>query len=136
MKKITTIAVLALLFAACSDTKKEEKTLKESVLNFHEQVMADDEKAMINKMKLDTLIMQAKAAKADTATLKQLSTALVTADDAMGNWMSKLDVEYANADHNQVMKYWQDQQKQVKNIDSMLVTATSAASAYLGKIKK
>jgi hypothetical protein len=136
MKKVFFIAILITTITACGNSKKEEKALRDQVLNFHEQVMADDEKAMMGKMKLDTLIQQAKAAKADTMVLSKLSTAIVNADNAMSNWMSKLNVEYTNADHNAVMKYWQDQQKQVKDVDSMLVKATAASAAYIGKTKK
>jgi hypothetical protein len=136
MKRIVYLTVLVVGLAACNNDKKEEKALKDEVLNFHEHVMADDEKAMMGKMKLDTLIQQAKAAKLDTVALSKLSIAIVDADNAMSNWMSKLNVEYTNADHNEVMKYWQDQQKQVKGVDSILINATAAASAYIGKTKK
>jgi hypothetical protein len=136
MKKILFIAILMLSMSACNSAKKEATQLKDSVLNFHEQVMADDEKAMMNKMKLDTLIQQAKVAKADTMAIHQLSTGIVAADNAMTDWMSKLKVDYANADQGEVIKYWQGQQKQVKGIDSMLLKATADAATFISKTKK
>jgi hypothetical protein len=106
------------------------------VLSYHEQVMADVEKAMINKMRLDTLIHKADSLHADTTTLGKLRIELVKADNAMTDWMSKLKVDYTNNDHNKVMEYWQDQQKQVKGVDSMLIKATEASAAHISKIKK
>jgi hypothetical protein len=136
IKRIIFVAIFALSITACSDKKKEEKALKDEVLSFHEQVMGDDEKALINKMKLDTLKQQAVLTHADTLEMSKLSTDIVKADNAMGDWMSKLQVDYENANHEEVMKYWRNQQTQVKRIDSALNSAASNAAAYIGKAKK
>lgn len=136
MRKTTCFAILVSALVACNNAKKQENALKDTVLNFHEQVMADDEKAMISKMKLDTLIHKADSLHADTIALSKLSADLVKADNAMTDWMSKLKVDYTDNDHNKVMEYWQDQQKQVKGIDSMLIKATQASAAHMSKIKK
>jgi len=136
MKKITFLSILILSLAACSGKKKEANELKKQVLDLHEQVMGDDDKAMHNKMKLDTLIKQAAAQKADTTGLQGLRSNLVSADNGMMDWMSKLKVDYTNDDPEMVVKYWQYQQKVIKQVDAMLVTATVESSAYLDKQKK
>jgi hypothetical protein len=59
MKKTGYLVLIALCLAACNNAKKdekasqkkEEKALQKQIIDFHEKVMADDEKAMINKLK-------------------------------------------------------------------------------------
>ncbi len=137
MKKLFyTIILLSIVLSSCSDTKKQEKALQKEVLDFHEKVMADDEKAMVSKLKLDTVIMQNKLAKADTAEAHKLSAALVAADDAMGSWMQKFEPDYSGKSHDDVMKYLTDQQAKVKSVDSILIVATKEATTYLQNIKK
>jgi len=136
MKKTAFFSILILSLAACSGKKTEILDMKKQVLDLHEQVMADDEKAMNNKMKLDSLIKQAAAQKADTTGLQGLRATLVSADNGMMDWMSKLKVDYTNDDPEMVIKYWQYQQKVIKQVDALLVTATVESSAYLNKQKK
>jgi len=130
------IILISIALSACNDNKKQEKDLQKQVVDFHEKVMADDEQAMIKKLKLDTVIMQAKLAKADTTDAHKLSAALVAADDAMGNWMHKFEPDYSGKSHDDVMKYLTDQQTKVKQVDSILIGATKEAAAYLQNIKK
>ena len=136
MKKILTIAVIALTLSACNDNKKQEKALQQQILDFHDKVMGDDEKAMVNKMKLDTLIHKADSLKTDKQQLSQLSTQLIKADDAMSDWMKGFSLDYTGKSHDEIMTYLQQQQVKVKQVDSVLVDATTASAAYLDKIKK
>jgi len=87
-------------------------------------------------MKLDTLIHKADSLKTDKQELSQLSTQLVNADNAMSDWMKGFSLDYTGKSHDQVMTYLQQQQVKVKQVDSMLVDATGASSAYLDKIRK
>lgn len=128
--------ILSAVLTACNNDKKQEKALQKEVLDFHEKVMADDEKAMVSKMKLDTVIMQAKLAKADTAEAHKYSAALMAADDAMGSWMQKFEPDYSGKSHDDVMKYLTEQQAKVKQVDSILISATKEAATYLQNIKK
>ena len=98
--------------------------------------MGDDEKAVVNKMKLDTLIHKADSLKTDKQQLSQLSTQLIKADDAMSDWMKGFSLDYTGKSHDEIMTYLQQQQVKVKQVDSMLVDATTASAAYLDKIKK
>jgi hypothetical protein len=91
---------------------------------------------MISKMKLDTLIEQAKVAKTDTTTLNTFRLKLAAADDAMGDWMSKFMPDYTGKGHDDVMKYFSDQQAKVKQVDLMLTDATAKAAEYIDSVKK
>lgn len=133
MNKLVYIAVSVLMLSACANAKKEEKVLQKEVLDSHEKVMANDEKAMINKMKLDTLIKKADSLKLNKQEAVELSNKLVYADEKMSDWMGKLSLDNSGKNHDDIMKYWEAQKIQVKQIDSMLVDATAQSEAYLTK---
>ncbi|OCX53193.1 hypothetical protein BEL04_02460 [Mucilaginibacter sp. PPCGB 2223] len=137
MKKILyTLLAIAAVLTACNNDKKQEKDLQKQVIDFHEKVMADDEKAMVSKLKLDTVMMQARLAKADTAEAHKLSAALMAADDDMGNWMQKFEPDFSGKGHDDVMKYLTEQQTKVKAVDEQLIEATKQAQTYLQTVKK
>src|SRR5476651_552758 len=99
------IILMSFVLSACSDKKKQEKDLQKQVVDFHEKVMNDDDNAMAIKRKIDTVIMAAKTAKTDTNEAHKYSAALMTADDAMGDWMHKFEPDYSGKSHEDVMKY-------------------------------
>jgi hypothetical protein len=121
------------LFTACKEAKKEEKEMQQQVLDVHEKVMNDDEAAMHNKMKLDTLMHKMDSLKTDKQEAVKLSTELTKASDAMSNWMSNFNPDYSGKNHDDIMKYLEGQREQVKQVDSMLINATKASSDYLQK---
>lgn len=133
MKKLFYIALSAFVLSACANAKKEEKALQKEVLDSHEKVMSHDEKAMINKMKLDTVIHIADSLKLNKAEAMALSNKLVYADEQMSDWMGKLNLDNSGKNHDDIMKYWELQKTQVKQIDSLLLNASAEAEAYLQK---
>jgi len=135
-KLFYSVILISLVLSACNDGKKEEKALQQEVLNIHEKVMADDEKAMVNKMKLDTMLQQAKTLKTDSTAIKSIRTKLMFADDAMSFWMSKFNPDYSGKSHDEIMKYLTDQRLKVKRIDSLLVSANGETTDYLQKVRK
>lgn len=135
-KLIYTVMLASVILSACNTGKKQEKAMQKQVLDLHEKAMADEEKAMMGKMKLDTLIEQAKLAKADTTVLNALRVKLDDADDAMGNWMANFTPDYTGKGHEDVMRYFTDQQTKVLLVDSLLLNASKQASAYLESMNK
>lgn len=131
MKKIFYAALLALALTGCANAQKEEKALQKEVLDSHDKVMADDEKAMINKMKLDTLIQKADSLKINKETATALKNKLTNADDAMSDWMKKLNLDNSGKNHDAIMTYWRQEHQQVKQIDSLLVSATDESAAFI-----
>lgn len=82
-------------------------------------------------MKLDTLIKKADSLKIDKPTATALSVKLVSADDAMGDWMKNLNLDNSGKNHDDIMKYWRKQKQQVATIDSLLVSATSQSTTFI-----
>lgn len=131
MTKLFYAAAFAIILTGCANAQKEEKALQKEVLDSHDKVMGDAEKATMNKMKLDTLILKADSLKIDKQAATALSTKLTYADDAMSDWMQKLNLDNSGKNHDDIMKYWLGQKAQVKQIDSLLVSATKESSAFI-----
>lgn len=140
MKKTIYLLLMALCLSACGDSKNEnkkaEKALQKEVIDFHEKVMADDEKAMINKLRMDTLILKAESLKINKQDAVKISAKLTAADNAMSKWMSDLNLEFTGKSHNEVMKYLKEEQEKVKQVDLMLLDATNESAAYIQKVYK
>ena len=131
MKRLLITVLVAITIYSCSDNTKEEKSLMNDILKVHEQVMAHDEALMKNKMKLDTLLKQ----KTDTAVVKTLEEKLTAADGAMEKWMNGFQVDMTGKSHDEVMKYYTDQKKQVAAVDSQVNVAIKESDAYLSNHK-
>jgi hypothetical protein len=137
MNKIFYSLLFALLvLGACNGSKDEEKAIQKEVLDSHDQIMGDDEKAMVNKMKLDTLIQKADSLKLDKKTAVELSTRLTYADNRMSDWMGKINLDNGGKNHDDIMKYWAAQKKEVKQIDSLLLSAVAESGTFIEKVGK
>ncbi len=131
MKRLLITVLVTITIYSCSDNTKEEKNLMNDILKVHEQVMANDEALMKNKMKLDTLLIQ----KIDTVAVKMLNNKLSAADAAMEKWMTGFQVDMTGKSHEEVMKYYTDQKKQVAAVDSQVNVAIKESDKYLSNRK-
>lgn len=133
MKRLFYTCLAIVCLSACANAKKEEANLQKQLMDVHEKVMADDEKAMISKMKLDTIIRKADSLKTDRAIPTSLNGKLIAADDKMSDWMKNFNADNSGKNHNDVMKYLRAQLTEVKAIDSLLISATAVSNTYLQK---
>lgn len=133
MKKIIPAVLLAVTLFGCAGKKAEKKALRDSLMEIHEKVMAIDEQATNNHMKLDTLLKQGNIANKDSATM--LSKNLSNAEDAMESWMNHYEEKKGWSD-DEAIKYLRAQRKLMLAIDSQLNKAVNESSLYLKKIKK
>lgn len=133
MKKIIPAVLTATLLFGCAGKKAEKKALRDSLMQIHEKVMAIDEKATNNHMKLDTLLKQGTLTNKDSATM--LSKNLSTAEDAMESWMSHYEEKKGWSD-DEAITYLRAQRKLMLSIDSQLNKAVNESSLYLNKVKK
>jgi hypothetical protein len=135
MKKIYLFAFAVLALSACSDSKADEKAVLNDVIKIHDKVMGFDEQLMQNKMKLDTLLLEAKNNEAKEK-ISYLRSKLTKADSAMENWMQKFDPEQKGKTHDEIMKYLSAQKEQVIAVDSLLAGAVKESNEYLQPFKK
>lgn len=127
-------AVAVLLLSACTDTKQQEKDALNEVIKVHDDAMAKSEKAMKNKMLLDSLTKT--SALKDTANVASILSNLSTADKAMEDWMHQFNVDYTGKAHEEVMQYLADQQKKVVQVNNRLTTAVSQSDQFLATNKR
>ncbi|NCD71779.1 hypothetical protein [Mucilaginibacter agri] len=140
MKKIWLLALTCVTIVACSDDKAEEKKSMDGILATHDKVMAAEDKAMTNKIQIDSLLKLDKFAPQDSAALKAefrtQSSNLKTADEAMEDWMHKFDPDYKGKSHADVMEYLNTQNIQINKIDSQLNSSIDLSTKALAKYKQ
>jgi hypothetical protein len=136
MKRILIAAAVACLaLNACKDPKAQEKVVLNDVIKIHDNVMGYEDQLMHNKMKLDTLLAEAKNDEAK-ARINQLTAQLARADAAMSDWMQNFDAEQKGKTHEQIMTYLAGQKKQVLAVDSIMKNAVKESGEYLKPFEK
>ncbi len=140
MNRLIFFILLLFTFFGCSDDKKQEKVLLDSIIKVHDKVMGADDRLMKNKMKLDTLLKSKLDPKTDTAAERNmmmgLSVKLTNAEDAMESWMQKFDPDQKGKSHQEIMSYYRDQKLQVTGIDAEMNDAIKLSDKYLAHIKQ
>ena len=140
MKKIFFAALGCMVLLACNNDKAEEKKVMDDILATHEKVMAIEDKAVENKIHLDSLVkinqmLPANLSKPQT-NFKQLSDSLNTASEGMENWMHGFDPEYKAKSHVELMKYLETQRLKINTVKGRLDSAISQSSKVLANYKK
>ncbi|MBC7399912.1 MAG: hypothetical protein H7289_08195 [Mucilaginibacter sp.] len=134
MKKIFFATLICLALNACNDPKADEKAVLNDVIKLHDKTMGFDEQVMHNKMKLDTLLLEAKNDEAKTR-IKYLTTRLTKAESAMEDWMQNFDPAKKGT-HEEIMSYITAQKKQITAVDTLLSGAVKESAEYLKPFKK
>ncbi len=135
MKRLLTIILAALALYSCSDNTQAEKNLLNDILKVHDKVMGKDEVLMKNKSHLDSLLKSKLRDTAEKMNVKAIDMKVVAAQEAMENWMTKFQPDMTGKSHDEVMKYYSDQKKQVVAIDSQANVAIKESNKYLSDHK-
>ena len=135
MKKISIALFACLAFSACSDTKKQEEDLKSDLLKVHDKVMTGDEALMKNKAKLDSLLKLPAKDTAEKVNMRAIDMKLLAAEEAMETWMNNFKPDFVGKSHDDIMKYYADQKKQILAVDSQMNVAVKESEAYLSNKK-
>lgn len=135
MKHLPALLLIALLFFSCKDNTKDEKALLNDILKVHDKVMMKDEALIKDKSRVDSLVKLPSKDTAEKANLRSIGMKLTAADDTMGSWMNKFQTDMSGKSHDEVMKYYTDQKKQVMAVDSLVNTAISDADKYFSTHK-
>jgi hypothetical protein len=136
MKKLLYAAFIGLVLSSCSDTKKQEKDLLDKILKIHDKVMGNDEALMKNKMQLDSLLKLPAKDTAEKVNMKALDIKLQASEEAMENWMHNFEPDVTNKSHDEVMKYYNAQQKGIMSVDSQMNVAITESNKYLSNRSK
>lgn len=141
MKKLCVLFALAVLsFAACNDDKATEKELLDEVIKVHDEVMGKEEYLIRNKMKIDTILTAGlsgdKYSIEEKTTMSAVRFKLIKADEAMSKWMERFDPELKGKSHEEKIKYYTEQKKEVVKIDSIFTAVIEGSDNYLKGLKK
>ncbi|MCD8741043.1 hypothetical protein LT679_10555 [Mucilaginibacter roseus] len=129
------------LFQSCQQ-ETSYKQVRDEVITAHDKLMADDEKVMNNKMKLDTLaspayLLKVKTEKpeTDTALLRReadsLRLELDSAGTRMSEWMQKFEPEQSGKSNAEAVAYFEGEKKKVIMLDSLYQALLKQSGAYL-----
>ena len=135
MKRSVLALFTAVFFFSCADNTKQEKNLLNDILKVHDKVMNKDEIMMKNKSKLDSLLKMKAKDTAENKNIRGIDLRLTAAGEAMENWMNKFQPDMTGKSHDEVMKYYTDQKKQVMSIDSQVNVAIDESNKYLSTHK-
>lgn len=137
MKKLFVILLVSLVFVACSNNKKQEKELLDKILKVHDKIMNKDDILMKNKMTLDSLLKLPAKDTAEKTNMKAVELKLKAADEAMEIWMHKFDPDVMNnKSHDEIVKYYNEQEKSIKSVDSLMNAAIDESTKYLSSRSK
>ncbi|MDN5288525.1 MAG: hypothetical protein JWR38_4799 [Mucilaginibacter sp.] len=128
----------ALLLQACN-SGPDYKVIRQQVIDVHDKIMGDGEKAMNNKTQLDTLNLKKTDQTTDTLIERQqirlLSKNLATADDQMSDWMHAFKMDFKGKTDAETVSYFNAEKLKVERLDSLYKSAISESDAYLKRFK-
>ncbi|TFF39726.1 hypothetical protein [Mucilaginibacter psychrotolerans] len=136
------LIVTTLAFSACKN-EPDYKIVRQQVLDHHDQIMIGSEKAMNNKMQLDTLakyglakFKQQQPALDTTAELQQihlLIKKLNKADDRMSEWMQNFKTDVDGKTNAEAVKYFNSENRKIRELDSIYTAVLNESDGYLQK---
>ncbi|WP_407429224.1 hypothetical protein [Arcticibacter sp.] len=144
MKKYAVAVMLPLVIQACS-SGPDYKEARAEVLELHDKVMIDSEKAIRNRMKLDSLSLKMDSLKLlkpglDTAIVSQKMTALKarldSADGQMNTWMRAFEAELGDRSNDEAVAYFREEEKKIKRLDSVYADVIKESDAFLSDLKQ
>jgi len=139
---VTLLVLCAAIITGCK-SEPDYKTVRQEVMDLHDKVMGDGEKAVKNRMVLDTLsrvkLKALKQAKPDLDTTEEknkinlLIAKLSKADDNMMDWMHNFQPDIEGKSNEQAVKYFQREMIRIKKLDGEYKKAMDESDAYLKK---
>jgi hypothetical protein len=124
--------VLACALSACKDEKAEEKAQLNEVLKVHDRVMGKSDQVIQLKNRLDSIVqhMDTMSAGKSAGTAKDIigtRIMLVSADDAMEDWMHKFNADNTGKSHVEIMDYLSNERIKLLKIDSLMTLSINQA---------
>jgi hypothetical protein len=131
MKKIFYALCFAIAMQGCKP-EVNYKAVRQEVITLHDQLMADEGRAMNAKMTLDTLALKPGAANMRND-IAALGSKLTFASDEMSKWMENFTSDVTGKSNAEAVAYFEQEKVKVKKLDSLYKTALSQAAIYLKK---
>lgn len=144
MKRYTIAVFLPLVMQACSSTT-DYKEVRTEVLELHDKVMIDSEKAIRSRMKLDTLSGRMDSLKQalptlDTAETSQkiasLKSKLDSADENMNTWMRAFEPEVGEQSNDAAVAYFQEEKRKIEKLESVYTEILKESDQFFSDLKQ
>lgn len=126
------------LTTACSNTP-DYKAVRADVVALHDKLMIDGEKAIHNKMALDTFAIRELPNRMDLDTaaerqqINQLINLLDDADESMMDWMQDFIADVEGMSNEKAVAYFIAEKVKLVKMDSLYKAALDGSEAYLKK---
>ncbi|MEJ2881436.1 hypothetical protein [Pedobacter sp. GR22-6] len=144
MKHTLLLCLLLMSLQACQN-QDEYKSVKQEVLDAHDKIMLDGERAIRNRMKLDTIDAEMDSlekiniitdALAERRQVSRLQSKLDSAEEYMNDWMHSFQVDLPDKSSEEQKLYYQAERKKIHHMDSLFNIAIRESEGYLLKFKK
>ena len=136
--------LLILAFASCKQ-QLDYKATRDEVIKVHDVVMADHGKVVDQQLKLEEMLKNMSALKAqhseiDTIKEKDSITAvrdqLNVAEEAMNTWMHEFEPDVTGKSNEEAITYFEAEKQKIQKVDTLFKSELKRAEAYLSKLKK
>lgn len=127
---------LMVLFLACGPSKKQkEDQLRSEVMAIHDEVMPRTEEMYRLRKRLqamaDSLLKQDMTDTLLRHEIERLIFKLRKADDSMMSWMHNYNGGAGLYDHDEVMRYLQEEKTKIEAVRQAIVEAIDSTHAFL-----
>lgn len=143
MHKLLAFLFLALAIASCK-SQPDYKLSRDEVIKVHDVVMADQGKVVDHQMKIEEILKNLSALKANNPgidTLREkdslflLRDRLVVAEEAMNTWMHEFEPDATGKSNEEAVAYFKAEQSKIEKVDTLFKAELKNADAYLSKFK-
>jgi len=144
MKKTTILVLFSMLAIGCQQ-QLSYKQVRDEVMNYHDEVMADHGKILKNQLRLDTLLRDLSSVALsrpglDTVrekrTITEMRERLQKSEETMNDWMHQFEPDVTGKSNEEAVQYFKNEKAKIAAIDSLYKAEIRASDTYLSKFTK
>ncbi|MES3018721.1 MAG: hypothetical protein V4721_13120 [Bacteroidota bacterium] len=143
MKSRLLAGFLAVCFSAC-EPAADYKTVRKEVVDEHDKVMLDSERALENRDRLERFLLKLDSVKQvkpalDTMKVRKelqtLNKKLNSADLEMETWMKEFDAELGDKSNSEAVAYFNGEKEKLRKMDTLFQKLLTESGEYLRRLR-